>query len=116
MNEKLFLANFEQRLKDTFIQNCISDVESSNKCWMYKEIKTVYKCENYMDCNIRHDLRMYYIKFRLSSHKFKVERARWRKDKIPYYERTCSLCNIHDVQDEYHIAMKCEYFEEVREK
>ena len=23
MNEKLFLANFEQRLKDTFIQNCI---------------------------------------------------------------------------------------------
>ena len=34
-NEKLFLANFEQRLKDTFIQNCISDVESSNKCRMY---------------------------------------------------------------------------------
>ena len=25
MNEKLFLANFEQRLKDTFIQNCTSD-------------------------------------------------------------------------------------------
>ena len=35
-NEKLFLANFEQRLKDTFIQNCISDVESSNVdcCWL----------------------------------------------------------------------------------
>ena len=56
INEKLFLANFEQRPKDTFIQNCISDVESSNKCRMYREIKTVYKCENYMDCNIRHDL------------------------------------------------------------
>ena len=24
---------------------------------MYREIKTVYKCENYMDCNIRHDFR-----------------------------------------------------------
>ena len=45
MNEKLFFANFEQRLKDTFIQNCTSDVESSNKCRMYREIKTVYKCE-----------------------------------------------------------------------
>ena len=40
MNEKLFVANFEQRLKDTFIQNCISDVESSNKCRIYREIKT----------------------------------------------------------------------------
>ena len=107
MNET-FLANFEQRLKDTFIQNCISDVESSNKCRMYREIKTVYKCEYYMDCNTRHDLRMYYTKSRLNSHKFLVERARWRKEQIPYHERTCSLCNIHDVQHEYHIALICE--------
>ena len=77
---------------------------------MYREIKIVYKCENVMDCNISHDLRMYYTNFRLSSHKFMVERALWRKDKISYHERTCLLCNIHDVQDEYHIAMICEYF------
>ena len=69
-----------------------------------------------MDCNIRHDLRMYYTKFRLSSHKFLVEGSRWRKEQIPYHERTCSLCNIHDVQDEYHIAMICKYFKDVREK
>ena len=31
---------------------------------------------------------MYYTKFRLSSHKFLVERARWRKEQIPYQERT----------------------------
>ena len=116
VNEKLFVANFEQRLKDTFIQKCTSEIERSNRCRMYREIKTVYQCENYMNCNIRHDLRMYYTKFRLSSHKFLVERARWRKDKIPYHERTCSLCNVHDVQDEYHIALICKYFKEAREK
>ena len=59
---------------------------------------------------------MYYTKFRLSSHKFLVERARCRKDKIPHHEITCSLCNIHDVQDEYHFALICEYFKEVSEK
>ena len=85
MNGKLFLANFEQRQKDTVIQNYISDVESSNKCRMYRKIKIVYECENYMDCNIRHDLRMYYIIFRLSSHKFSVQRARWCKDKTLYH-------------------------------
>ena len=36
MNEKLFLAHFEQRLKDTIVQNCCSDVESSNKCRMHR--------------------------------------------------------------------------------
>ena len=77
----IMASTSEYKSKDTFIQNCTSDVESSNKCRMYREIKTVYKCENYMDYNIRHDLRMSYTKFRLSSHKFMVERARWRKDK-----------------------------------
>ena len=64
-NVKLFLVNFEQRLKDTHIQKCIGDMNSSNKCRMYREIKAVYKCEKYMDCNIRHDLRMFYTKCRL---------------------------------------------------
>ena len=32
MNEKLFVTNFQQRLKDTFIQKYTSDTESSNKC------------------------------------------------------------------------------------
>ena len=95
---------------DTCIENCISDVDSSNKCRMYREIKPVYKCEHFMDCNIRYDLRMYCTKFRLSNHKFLVERARWCKNKIPYHERTCSQCNVHDVQVEYHFALIYEYF------
>ena len=93
VNVKLFLANFEQRLKDTPIQKCIGDMNSSNKCGMYREIKAVYKCKNYMDCNIRHDLRMFYTKFRLISHKF--ERARCHKTVISYLERICTLCNLH---------------------
>ena len=47
-NEKLFLANFEQRLKDTFIQNCISDVESSNvDCyWLCHALYLLHKQVN----------------------------------------------------------------------
>ena len=56
------------------------------------------------------------MKFRLSSHKFLVVRVRWRKDKIPHHKRTCSLCNSHDMQGKYHIALICEYFKEAREK
>ena len=95
VNGKLFLTNFEQRLKDTQIQKCIGVMNSSNKCRTYREIKVVYKCETYMDCNIRHDLRMFYTKFRLTSQKFLIERARCHKTVIPCHERTCTV--VHSV-------------------
>ena len=41
MNEKVFLATFEQRLKEEFIQKCFSDIRNSDRCRLYKEIKTV---------------------------------------------------------------------------
>ena len=59
---------------------------------------------------------MFYTKFRLSSYKFLIERARWHKTVIPYHERTCTLCNQHDIQDEYHVTLICKYFNDIREK
>ena len=114
MNEKVFLATFEQRLKDEFIQKCFSDIRNSDRCRLYKEIKTVFECESYMNCNIRRDVRVCFTKLRLSSHKFLVERARWLKVKVPYTQRTCTLCNSNDIADEYHVTLVCEYFRDVR--
>ena len=79
MNEKVFLATFEQWRKNEFIQKCFSDIWDSDRCRLYEEIKTVFECESYMNCNIRRDARVCFTKLRLSSHKFLVERARWLK-------------------------------------
>ena len=67
-------------------------------------------------CNIRRDVRVCFTKLRLSSHKFLVERARWLKVKVPYTQRTCTLCNSNDIEDEYHVTLVCEYFRDVRKK
>ena len=66
--------------------------------------------ENYLKCNYHRDFRQYLTKLRLSSHKFLVERGRWVKPKINYHERLCTLCDENDIEDEYHILMKCSYF------
>ena len=79
MNEKVFLATFEQRLKDEIIQKCFSDIRDGDRCRLYKEIRTVFEFESYMNCNIRRDVRVCFTKLRLSSHTFLVERARWLK-------------------------------------
>ena len=69
-----------------------------------------------MNCNIRRDVRVCFTKLRLSSHKFLVERARWLKVKVPYTQRTCTLCHSNDIEDEYHVTLVCEYFRDVRKK
>ena len=69
-----------------------------------------------MNCNIRRDVRVCYTKLRLSSHKFLVECARWLKVKVPYTQRTCTLCNSNDIEDEYHVTLVCEYFRDIRKK
>ena len=65
-----------------------------------------------MNCNIRRGVRVCFTKLRLSSHKFLVERARWLK--VSYTQRTCTLCNSNDIEDEYHVTLVCEYFRDVR--
>ena len=42
-----------------------------------------------------------------------VERARWRKVKIPYAQRTCTLCSSGDIKDKYHIVLICKNFRDV---
>ena len=38
------------------------------------------------------------------------------KVKVPYTQRTCTLCNSNDIEDEYHVTLVCEYFRDVRKK
>ena len=69
-----------------------------------------------MNCNITRDVRACFTKLRLSSHNFLVERARWLKVKVPYTQRTCTLRNSNDIEDEYHVTLVCEYFKDIRKK
>ena len=87
-----------------------------DRCRLYKEIKTVIEFKSYMNCNVRRDVRVCFTKLRLSSHKLLVESARWLKLKVTYTQRTCTLSNSNDIEDEYHVTLVCEHFRDVRKK
>ena len=38
------------------------------------------------------------------------------KPKVQYIARKCTLCNDTDIQDKYHIVLKCAYYNEVERK
>ena len=113
-NENLFRNQFEEHCKDMHMQKCFHDIENSGRSRMYKEIKQSYNMELYLKCNIRSNLRIYFARFRLSSHKFLIERGRWMKPKIELPNRICTLCNDKDIQDEYRMVLKSVHFYTLR--
>ncbi len=115
-NQKMFLETFEQRCKDMHAQQCLADIEISSKCKFYSSIKLQYGPDMYMDISVSRNIRRYYTKLRLSSHKLLVERGRWTKPKINYEDRKCTFCNSGEIDDEYHLVMTCDFFKDLRRK
>ena len=37
-----------------------------------------------------------------------------RYEKLLYNERLCTLCSLNEVQDEYHLCIKCPSFDRIR--
>ena len=115
-DQNKFIVLFERRIKDNFIQHCFADIEASTRCRTYKDIKSIHDIEPYLQRDIHISIRSAFTKLRLSSHRFMVERGRWMNPKVQYIDRKCTLCNDNDIQDEYHIVLKCAYYNEVRRK
>lgn len=57
--------------------------------------------------------RFEFSKFRLSSHKLRVEKDRWRRPIPPYELRICP-CDLNEVQDESHVLQSCSFTTHIR--
>ena len=110
-----------------FIKKCINSSITENvdkfkegfnrvqgsKAVVYKEMNTdlrvhdVYTTGGYID----ERKRVSFTKFRLSSHRLKIETGRWSR--IPRDNR---LCECGDVQDEVHVALYCPKTNALRNK
>ena len=73
---KQFITIFKQRCKDIYIQTCFCEIEKSNRCRLYRNIKEVHDTEFYLRQRCNRDLRQWLSKIRLSSHNFFGERGR----------------------------------------
>ncbi len=54
------------------------------------------------------------VHFRISSHTLKIETGRYTRPKTEIYQRICTYCNSHGVENETHFPCKCTYFTDER--
>ena len=91
-NKEKFLHSLEARCKDMYMQQCLSNINASSRCRLYRNLKEDFKLAPYLRKNNYKDLPQCLTKIRLSSHKFFIERGRWLKPKVEYCDRLCTLC------------------------
>ena len=109
--------HFDQQTDDFFDQNCAleknSKLEQSSKGTNYKLFKDSINLEPYV-LRLPGNSYTYFAKFRTRNHRFPCERGRWLN--IELSERKCTLCNLHEVGDEFHYALVCPSFDKERKK
>ena len=111
-NENQFLNEFKERIKDMYLQDWSSQVQLTSENRLYKNIKTNFKLEPYLNLNNR-ALRVSLSKIRLSSHIFNIERGRWGPVRQEVNERKCTVCR-HEIENEFHCLIRCPRFNNER--
>ena len=76
----MFIREFEQRLKDTFMQSCFSDMESSNKCFLYRSLCREFSMASYL------------YKIHIPANRKAMTRLRFLINQYNYYYMLVIMC------------------------
>ena len=109
---KIFLPLLKTRLRDQYIAEWRTCVAGSSSLYLYKELKQVFEKSAYLDILNNNKYRNTIAKIRLSSHKLCIETGRHQN--IVRNQRKCLLCNLNDLEDEYHFILICPFYTHFR--
>lgn len=112
-SKEWIINSLRQKLKDQYLQEWFSEVNTSPKSLCYKIFKTEFKFENYLSI-LPLNFLFIMCKFRCSNHRLPVETGRWHN--IPRAERLCHRCGSDDIGDEFHYILTCNALNEERRK
>ena len=82
-----------------------------NKLRTYKQFKGSFTCEPYIDLVCNRNQRSFLSRFRVGSHRLRVETGRWTFPKIDFEDRTCLYCDSGVIDNELHFITQCKLTE-----
>ena len=109
-----FIKVVKARLKDEFIQQCYAFFNTSSKCLLYKNIIRTFGPQEYLLKSLSDKHKSALFKIRTSSHLLQIEQGRFQN--IDRNLRQCTLCDTHDLEDEYHFILCCPFYCDLRLK
>ena len=76
---------------------------------MYKHQLT---CEQYLNFQLDNKFKYSLTRFRTSSHDLEIEKGRYNR--IRREDRLCKLCNLNQIETEYHFLLICPFYRDLR--
>lgn len=114
---KTFIPIFKQRVVDCFKQKWFADIAVNNVLnTLYAYVKTSFGMENYLNLLSCKSSRICLTKLRISAHKLRIESARYGRNRLERQERICQVCDINEIEDEFHFVLKCKAYKVLRTK
>ena len=113
-NTNINLPLIKQRILDQYYQTWYSNINNSSRLESYCRYKHSFQIEKYLDTITERKYKIALSRFRLSSHKLEIERGRHIRNSRQ--ERTCKLCPINAIENEFHFLLVCPFYRELRQK
>ena len=110
--DKVTQKILEQRFFDLHKQEMFSAICRSSRGEYYQYIADNFGLQYYLSKAISEIHRKSITRFRLSSHNLNIESGRYKNELRS--KRICTLCNLRDVEDEFHFILKCPKYQEIR--
>ena len=112
VNINMFIPIFQNRLRDVFITEWSHGLNLSSSSMLYKEMKQSFEMSPYLLIIQNKKHRNAIAKLRLSSHQLNIETG--RHTNIKRLDRKCNLCNLNDLEDEFHFTLICPIYKDLR--
>ncbi|MEW8545252.1 MAG: hypothetical protein AB2693_17140, partial [Candidatus Thiodiazotropha sp.] len=112
VNVNVFMPIFQNRLRDVYITEWNHGLSLSTSSLLYKEMKQSFEMSPYLLIVRNKKYRNAIAKIRLSSHQLNIETG--RHTNIERSNRKCNLCNLNDLEDEYHFTLICPIYKDLR--
>ena len=89
-------------------------INQSNKLRVYRNFKTKYEFEDYLDeiANIYH--RINCTKLRISNQSLEIEKGRHQRPYVNSKDRVCQTCKL-ETEDEAHFVLRYPSYQELRD-
>ena len=114
--KNIFLRQIKSTIRDQAVQVLLAEINNDEiKFSFYNELISFHGVQKYLK-KMPPDIWVPVVKIRTKNHKLPVEIYSWKIAFKPLPERTCTICDMGEVGDEYHFVMNCPVFNEDRNK
>ena len=113
-NINSFICEASCKIKDIFKQNNTLLIERSTKCQFYKHLTDTFCLQNFLTKSLTCKVKTAICKIRCSAHKLSIEQGRYMS--VERNQRLCLMCNLSDIEDEFHFILKCPLYKDLRKK